>query len=156
MAEVVKEKGLLFSINGSNIYKYPQKTDLLMIVLFSPGQPNITEADGLRDLAPDEIASALIPNSTFEDLNGPLSVAVTVFEEPTFFPLPPPTENNTGLETQIGTPVVSVLVARDQEQLQFRDLNPPLVFNLRITEEEVLSFCMMNLKHIHTYIFSKQ
>ena len=119
---------------------------------FSPGQPTITEADGLRDLAPEEIASVLIPTSIFKE--GPMSVAVTVFEEPAFFPLSPPTENNTGLETRIGTPVVSVLVARDQEQT---NLDPPLVLNLAITdlEEEVLIFCMVTLKHVHTHVFSK-
>ena len=106
---------------------------------FSPGQPSITEANDLRGrgLAPGEIASVLIPISIFQVLEGPLSVAVTVFEEPTFFPLPPPKENNTGLETRIGTPVVSVLVAKDREQLEFENLNPPLVLNLAITEEEV-------------------
>ena len=160
MAEMLRENGLSFSsssINGRNIYKYPQNMQAYSYMSFSPGRPSISAADGPRDpeadLAPDEIASVLIPTSIFEGLDGPLSVAVTVFEEPTFFPLPPPTENNTGLETQIGTPVVSVLVARDQEQLEFENLDPPLVLNLRITEEEVLSFLHDDFKAhpVHTY-----
>ena len=158
MAEMLRENGLSFSfssINGSNIYKYPQTTRTYRM-FFSPGQPTVTEADRLRDLAPDEIASVLIPTSISKDMQGQLNVAVTVFEEPTFFPLPPPTEINTGLETQIGTPVVSVLVARDQKQLQFINLDSPLVLNLAIAEEEVLSFLHDDFKAhpIHTYLAS--
>lgn len=67
-------------------------------------------------------------------LQGPLSVAVTVYEEPGFFPLPLPEDNNAGVETMVGTPVVSLMVAMDQKQLRFNDLNPPLVLNLAVTQ----------------------
>ena len=99
---------------------------------FTVGQPSITGGAGNdNDLAPNQIAAITFPSSVFAGLEGPLAISVTVYEEPSFFPLP---ENDTGLQTMVGTPVVSLMVARDRNQLQFQNLDPPVELTLAITQ----------------------
>ena len=108
-------------------------------LFLSAGRPTIgnTATDSVTVLAPDQIASIQLPPTLFAPpllLPGPVSVAVTIYEEPAFFPLPLP-EENAPIVTMVGTPVVSLLLSRNGTQLEFRDLDPPLVLNLRIFEE---------------------
>ena len=63
--------------------------------------------------------------------HGPLTVAIAVYEEPVFFPL---SKDDIGLETRVGTPIVSLLVARDREQIEIDDLKQPIVLNLAVTQ----------------------
>ena len=110
-------------------------------IFFTPGQPSITGGavnDG--DLAPDQIAAITFPSSVFAGQEGQLAVSVTVYEEPSFFPLP---ENDTeGLLTMVGTPVVSLMVARDRRQLQFQNLDPPVELTLAITQLYPMVKCL--------------
>ena len=99
----------------------------------TPGQPSITGGAGNEsDLAPDQIAAITFPSSVFAGQEGPLAVSVTVYEEPSFFPLPEMDTN--GLLAMVGTPVVSLMVARDRRQLQFQNLDPPVELTLAITQ----------------------
>ena len=110
----------------------PQKLyHLKIIYTFSLGSPSISKSDG--DLAPGQIAAVTFPTSIFADpqvAQGPVTVAVTVYEEPVFFPVPENDINN----TVVGTPVVSLMVASNGKQLQFDNLDPPIELNLAITQ----------------------
>ena len=65
---------------------------------------------------------------------GPLTVAVVVYEVPVFFP---PPDSGRGPETRVGTPVVSMIVAKDGQQLEFEGLDPPVEVTLRVTQAQI-------------------
>ena len=87
----------------------------------------------------DQIATVTFPTSIFNSKqvvkgSGPLAVAVVVYEVPLFFP---PPDNRRGSETSVGTPVVSMLVAKDGQQLEFEELNPPVEVTLAVTQVNI-------------------
>ena len=103
---------------------------------FPPGRPNIT---GGTDADNGHIAVVGFPSSIFNAQQvtqdqAPLTVAVAVYEEPAFFPLRDKDSGPDEDKTIVGTPVVSLLVARDREQIKIDDLNPPIVLNLSVTQ----------------------
>ena len=115
-----------------------------------PGRPNITgDTDGNNG----QIAAVDFPSSIF---NSPqvtqdqasLTVAVAVYEESAFFPLRDKDSGPDEDKTIVGTPVVSLLVARDRQQLKIDDLNPPIVLNLSVTQisAEVMMTTVVNSK----------
>ena len=74
-----------------------------------------------------------ITEQVAEGSTGQLAVAVLVYEVSVFFPTG--SNGGAGLQTTVGTPVVSMMVARGGQQLEFDGLEPPVEVTLAVTHD---------------------
>ena len=99
--------------------------------------------DGSRRKS-NQIATSTFPSSIFnseqvtETLADSLAVAVVSYEVPVFFPVAQNTQKRRrGLESSVGTPVVSMIVGRGGQQLEFDRLDPPVEVTLEVTQAPI-------------------
>lgn len=91
------------------------------------------------------MASVALPPQLFAGVNrDPVGVFFALYTEPTLFPVRQPMrmENNTSsLRREVGSPVVAATVGPG---LDFPDIEPPVVINLRlgVLRENVSGWCM--------------
>ena len=91
------------------------------------------------ELAPDEIASGFLPLSLFEMFDDEfIPIVFAVFRTGSLFSIAGNQEDVEGLETMVGSPVVSLTAGVNQV---FRDLPDPIIVNVRILVE-------VNTKHL--------
>ena len=104
-----------------------------LISMLTAGTPSIVNGSKIEQ---NQIASLTLPTSIFASeqvagsSRGQVAVAVLVYEVAVFFP----TVETGRLETSVGTPVVSMIVARDGHQLEFEKLEPPVEISMAVTQ----------------------
>ena len=88
-------------------------------------------------LAPDQIASGFLPESLFKLIESmksgePIPLVLAVLRTGQLFTIENNQRDVEGLETSVGSPVVSLTVGVEQT---FTDLSDPVVVNVRIQVE---------------------
>lgn len=98
------------------------------------GRPNILLNKTNGGVVSEGSASGSLPGSIFSQLDQHVGVAFTVYEEAVLFPVPWRRDNTPDIYTIVGTPIVSLLVAQEQMQMEFNNLDTPVVINLQVTK----------------------
>ena len=123
-----------------------------VINLLLTGKPNITEGTDEKgnELGAVDLSSTIFTSEEVQLIENQLAVAVNVYKVPTLFPLP---IHETGPETLVGTPVVSMIVAGDGKQLDIFDQDPLIQLTLEITVEVNTPLsCVCHYTHIKSSI----
>lgn len=112
------------------------------------GSPDISLNKTNGGVVSEVIASGSLPNSIFSQLDQDVGVAFTVYGEAVLLPLPRPKDNMSDMYRIVGTPIVSLMVAQEQVQKEFRNLDPPVIIDLRVTKVDP-AVCLHACTHLH-------
>ena len=128
---------------------YNHKNVILILIMYVYIAGNLNSTVGNDSgLAEDEIASGFLPLSLFESEDMSIPIVLVVFRTGILFSIEGNQSDIEGLETSVGSPVVSLTAGVNQT---FRNLPDPVIVNVRILVE-VSKMASLNRNQLSKFV----